>query len=172
LYCINATILALGYLLLAVLDETHNNARYGALFLIHPAALSAVVLVIGNVTDNCCGDIKKGCAAGLYQCFGATMGVATGKSGIISQLPAPPSIVCLTTLSGYLITANQAPLYRLSFWTLFAVTVFGGVLCAFMSANMYLENKRRDKKYGKPRTDYIYDFSELGEKHPYWRYLC
>jgi hypothetical protein len=80
LYCINATILALGYLLLAVLDEKHNNARYGALFLIHPAALSAVVLVIGNVTDNCCGDIKKGCAAGLYQCFGATMGVATGKS--------------------------------------------------------------------------------------------
>jgi hypothetical protein len=68
-------------------------------------------------------------------------------------------------------TANQAPLYRQSFWTLFAVTTFGGVLCLFMSINMYLENKRRDQKYGKPKTDYIYDFSELGEKHPYWRYI-
>jgi hypothetical protein len=45
--------------MLAILDESHSTARYGALFLIHPAILAAVTLTIGNVSDNCCGDIKK-----------------------------------------------------------------------------------------------------------------
>lgn len=58
-FVVLSTIAAAGYLMLALLDESHRNARYGALFLIHPGVLSAITVALGNVTDNCCGDIKK-----------------------------------------------------------------------------------------------------------------
>jgi hypothetical protein len=72
--------------------------------------------------------------------------------------------------TGYLLPAGDAPLYRKGFWSLFAVTVIGGIGALIMSLEMDWENKRRDKKFGKPRKDTIYDFSEVGEKHPYWRF--
>lgn len=40
-----------------------------------------------------------------------------------------------------------------------------------MSLEMRAENCRRDKMYGKPNRDQIYDFSEMGEKHPFWRFV-
>lgn len=98
-----------GFLMLALLDVSHNSARYGALFLIIPAIVSGISLTLANVTDNCCGDIKKvifsplqetrvlsvtwghadmvlsqACAVGLYQAFGSTMGIITGTVTFIS----------------------------------------------------------------------------------------
>lgn len=72
--------------------------------------------------------------------------------------------------TGYLLPDADAPLYRTGFWTLFGVTVLGTVLALFISVEMHAENKRRDRRFGKPREEEIYDFSEAGEKHPYWRF--
>ncbi|ODV92479.1 hypothetical protein CANCADRAFT_22840 [Tortispora caseinolytica NRRL Y-17796] len=148
IYVVNSVVACAGYLMLALIPVENQSARYGALFLVIPAILSGVVLTLGNIQDNCCGDLKKSCAVGLYQCAGSAMGIATG----------------------YILPTADAPKYLRGFWTLFAMTAFGLVLSAFTSWSMDRENKRRDKKYGKPPTDIIIDFSELGEKHPFWRY--
>ncbi|ODV92480.1 hypothetical protein CANCADRAFT_22840 [Tortispora caseinolytica NRRL Y-17796] len=149
IYVINSAVACAGYLMLALIPVENQSARYGALFLVIPAILSGVVLALGNIQDNCCGDLKKSCAVGLYQCAGSAMGIATG----------------------YILPNADAPRYHRGFWSLFAVTAFGLVLSAITSWSMDRENKRRDKKYGKPPTDIIIDFSELGEKHPFWRYV-
>jgi hypothetical protein len=93
------------------------------------------------------------------------MGIVTGTStSIMFKAATNESII------GYLLPTADAPLYRSGFWTLFGVTLFGTLLALFMSFEMRAENRRRDKKYGIPNPDQIYDFSEVGEKHPFWRY--
>lgn len=59
LFVVNCVFTLTGLLMLALLDVSHNTARYGALFLIIPAITSGVTLTIANVSDYCCGDIKK-----------------------------------------------------------------------------------------------------------------
>jgi hypothetical protein len=51
--------------MLCLLDVSQNSARYGALFLIIPSIVSGVTLTIANVSDNCCGDIKKVTLSGV-----------------------------------------------------------------------------------------------------------
>src|ERR1700744_4439911 len=98
--------------------------------------------------SNCCGDIKKGMATGLFQAFGSTMGVATG----------------------YLFPAKDAPEYKTGFWVLFACTCFTGTGSAIMTFINIRENKRRDAVTGPPPTDRVINFDEEGlmEKLPHW----
>lgn len=147
IFAVNSIFVSTGYLMLLFVPQSNTTARYGALFLIIPGIVSGVVMSIGNITDNCCGDLKKGIANGLLQACGSLMGIAVG----------------------YLVPSTDAPAYTMAYWTLFSVTAFGGVLAALMSVYFSLENKRRDKLFGKPPGEII-DFSELGEKHPYWRF--
>ena len=93
------------------------------------------------------------------------MGIVTGTySRLIFKTATNESI------TGHLLPAANAPLYRSGFWTLLGVTLFGALLALFMSFEMRAENRCRDKKYGKPNPDQIYDFSEAGEKHCFWRF--
>ncbi|KAL0937416.1 MFS transporter [Colletotrichum truncatum] len=150
LLVICSMVAATGDLLLAVLPHTAANARYGATFLILSGILSGVTLSVGNITSNCCGDIKKGIASGLFQSFGSTMGIATG----------------------YLFPSTDGPSYKTGFWTLFAATCWTGIGSAFMTFMTIRENRRRDQEFGKPPEGIIIDFEEDGqmEKHRYWRY--
>ncbi|TEA15037.1 MFS transporter prlL [Colletotrichum sidae] len=145
-----SVVAAVGDLLLAVLPHTAANARYGAIFLITSGILSGVTLSVGNITSNCCGDIKKGIATGLFQSFGSTMGIATG----------------------YLFPSTDGPSYKTGFWTLFAATCWTGVGSAFMTVVNIRENKRRDREFGNPPEGVVIDYDEDGqmENHPYWRY--
>ncbi|TDZ21365.1 MFS transporter prlL [Colletotrichum orbiculare MAFF 240422] len=145
-----SVVAAVGDLLLAVLPHTAANARYGAVFLITSGILSGVTLSVGNITSNCCGDIKKGIATGLFQSFGSTMGIATG----------------------YLFPSTDGPSYKTGFWTLFAATCWTGVGSAFMTVVNIRENKRRDREFGNPPEGVVIDYDEDGqmENHPYWRY--
>ncbi|KAF6802646.1 MFS transporter [Colletotrichum sojae] len=150
LLVICSILAATGDLLLAVLPPSAAHARYGATFLILSGILSGVTLSVGNITSNCCGDIKKGIASGLFQSFGSTMGIATG----------------------YLFPSTDGPVYKTGFWTLFAATCWTGVGSAFMTFMTIRENRRRDREYGKPPEGVVIDFDEGGqmERHPYWRY--
>lgn len=150
LLVVNSIIAATGHLILALVPTENHSVRYGATFLVTTGILSGVTLSLGNITSNCCGDIKKAVATGLYQSFGSTMGIATG----------------------YLFPSTDSPHFTKGFWTLFAATCFTGVGSAFMTLYTILENRRRDKKYGKPPIDVIIDFDEDGlmERHPHWRY--
>lgn len=150
LLVVNSIVAAVGDLVLAGLPHTANKARYGATFLVLTGILSGVTLSVGNITGNCCGDIKKGIATGLFQACGSTMGVATG----------------------YLFTASDDPGYKVGFWTLFAATCFTGVGSAVMTVLTIRENKRRDCEFGRAPEDLVVDYDEDGlmERHPYWRY--
>ncbi|GKT42573.1 major facilitator-type transporter hxnP [Colletotrichum spaethianum] len=145
-----SAVAATGDLLLAVLPHTAARARYGATFLITSGILSGVTLSVGNITSNCCGDIKKGIATGLFQSFGSTMGIATG----------------------YLFPSTDGPSYKTGFWTLFAATCWTGVGAAFVTVMNIRENRRRDRESGKPPEGVVIDYDEDGqmEQHPYWRY--
>ena len=136
--------------MLCLIPADNNHARYGATFLIVTGILSGITLSVGNITSNCCGDIKKAIAVGLFQAFGSTMGVATG----------------------YLFPQNQGPAYKIGFWVLFGTSAFTGVGSAFMTYMTIRENKRRDRLYGPPPTNVVIDFDEDGlmEQHPHWRY--
>ncbi|ANB13078.1 Tna1p [Sugiyamaella lignohabitans] len=125
LYIINTAVVLVGYLMLAVIDVENTSARYGALFLIIPGLVSGVVLSIGNITDNCCGDLKKAIATGLFQAMGSFMGIA----------------------SGYMLPATAAPKYTIGFWALFAVTLFGGLVALFQAIYYTRVNAERDRKY-------------------------
>jgi sugar phosphate permease len=150
LLVLNSIVAAIGFLMLAVLPHTSEKARYGALFLVLTGILSGVTMSVGNITSNCCGDIKKGIATGLFQACGSTMGIATG----------------------YLFPATDDPGYKTGFWTLFAATCFTGVGAAIQTVLTIRENKRRDRIHGKPPTNVVIDFDQDGlmERHPYWRY--
>ncbi|GKT62572.1 MFS general substrate transporter [Colletotrichum tofieldiae] len=145
-----SVVAATGDLLLAILPHTAASARYGATFLITSGILSGVTLSVGNITSNCCGDIKKGIATGLFQSFGSTMGIATG----------------------YLFPSTDGPSYKTGFWTLFAATCWTGIGAAFVTVMTIRENKRRDRIFGKPPKGVVIDYDEDGqmEQHPYWRY--
>ncbi|KXH25408.1 major facilitator superfamily transporter [Colletotrichum nymphaeae SA-01] len=145
-----SVVAAIGDLLLAVLPHTAASARYGATFLILSGILSGVTLSVGNITSNCCGDIKKGIATGLFQSFGSTMGIATG----------------------YLFPSTDGPSYKKGFWTLFAATCWTGVGAAFVTVMNIRENRRRNREFGKPPQGVVMDYDEDGqmENHPYWRF--
>ncbi|OQV07919.1 hypothetical protein CLAIMM_12273 [Cladophialophora immunda] len=147
---INSVVAAVGDLLLVLLPARYNHARYGATFLTLTGILSGVTLSVGNITGNCCGDIKKAIATGLFQAFGSTMGVATG----------------------YLFPQKDGPAYKTGFWVLFACTCFTGTGSAVMTFINVRENRRRDALTGPPPMDRVIDFDEGGlmEKHPHWRY--
>lgn len=150
LLVINSVVAAVGLLMLVVVATERTNVRYGATFLVLTGILSGVTLSVGNITSNCCGDIKKAMATGLFQAFGSTMGVATG----------------------YLFPATDAPSFTVGFWTLFACTCFTGCGAAVMTLVNRRENRARDAASGLPPTDRIINFDEQGlmERHPHWRY--
>ncbi|KAK2025192.1 major facilitator superfamily transporter [Colletotrichum zoysiae] len=150
LLVITSAVAAVGDLLLAILPHTAVAARYGATFLITTGILAGVTLNVGNITSNCCGDIKKAIASGLFQSFGSTMGIATG----------------------YLFPLTDSPAYKKGFWTLFGATCWTIVAAAFVTVANIRENRRRDREYGRPPQGVVIDYDEDGqmEQHPYWRY--
>ena len=121
---VNSIMACTGDLMLALVPAKHSNVRYGATFLTISGILSGVTLSVGNITGNCCGgDVKKAIAAGLFQAFGSTMGVATG----------------------YLFPQDQGPAYEIGFWVLPSTTAFTGCGSAFMTYMTISENRRRDE---------------------------
>ncbi|PSN60608.1 major facilitator superfamily transporter [Corynespora cassiicola Philippines] len=150
LLVVNSVVAATGDLMLALLPASYNHARYAATFLVITGILSGVVLSLGNITSNCCGDAKKAIANGLLQACGSTMGIATG----------------------YLFPSKDGPSYKVEFWTLFAATVWTGVGAGIVTVVNARENGRRDAMYGKGEEGVAVDFEEGGlmERHPYWRY--
>ncbi|KAK2018414.1 major facilitator superfamily transporter [Colletotrichum eremochloae] len=150
LLVVTSAVAAVGDLLLAILPHTAAAARYGATFLVTSGILSGVTLSVGNITGNCCGDIKKGIASGLFQSFGSTMGIATG----------------------YLFPLSDAPAFRKGFWTLVGATCWTVVGAAFVTVANARENRRRDREFGRPPQGVVIDYDEDGqmEQHPYWRY--
>lgn len=186
--------------MLALVPVENYHVRYGATFLVTTGILSGVTLSLGNITSNCCGDIKKAVATGLVSSpanLSRSKDPFVGLSETLSRLACISRITvlghhsygysdrCLLTSSqyqsfgstmgiatGYLFASKDAPHFTKGFWTLFAATCFTGIGSAFMTVYTVMENRRRDKKYGKPPTDIIIDFDEEGlmERHPHWRY--
>lgn len=150
LLVVMSLIAGAGDLMLVLLPIENGGGRYAGLFLVLTGILAGVTLSLGNITGNCCGDIKKGIATGLFQAFGSTMGVA----------------------SGYLFPEVDEPAFNTGFWVLFACTCFTGSGALAMTFINKRENLRRDRLHGPPPTDTVIDFDKDGlmEKHPYWRY--
>lgn len=147
---VTSTVAAVGDLMLGVLPPTASGARYAACFLVLSGILSGVLLSLGNISHNCCGDIKKGLANGLLQGFGSLVGIATG----------------------YLFPRGDDPGFKMGFWTLFGATCFTIIGSAVVTVSSIHENRRRDREFGRPPEGFVIDFDADGqmESHPYWRY--
>ena len=150
LLVVHTCIAMVGDLILVLLPIENGHGRYAGVFLIQLGILPAITLAVGNIVNNCCGDIKKGVAIGIYLATGSTMGVATG----------------------YLFPEVDEPKFTTGFWVLFACTAYCGSAALFVTIMNKRENARRDKVHGPPPTDTIPNFDEDGlmENHPQWRY--
>ena len=150
LLVLHCAVAIVGDLILVLLPIENGQGRYAGVFLIQLGILPAITLAVGNIINNCCGDIKKGVAIGLYLATGSTMGVATG----------------------YIFPETDEPAFKMGFWILVAMTSYCGLAALCMTLINIRENRRRDQIHGKPPTDRVLDFDEDGlmERHPYWRY--
>jgi nitrate/nitrite transporter NarK len=143
-------IAIVGDLILVLLPIENGHGRYAGVFLVQLGILPCITLAVGNIINNCCGDIKKGVAIGIYLSTGSTMGVATG----------------------YLFPETDEPKFTTGFWVLFALTCYVATAALFVTIMNKRENARRDTLHGKKPTDRVVDFDEDGlmERHPFWRY--
>lgn len=143
-------IAILGDLILVLLPIENGRGRYAGVFLVQLGILPCITLAVGNIINNCCGDIKKGVAIGIYLATGSTMGVATG----------------------YLFPEADQPEFTTGFWVLFGTASYVATAALVMTLINKRENMRRDKAHGKKPTDRVVNFDEDGlmEEHPFWRY--
>lgn len=144
------TLAIVGDLILVLLPIENGHGRYAGVFLVQLGILPQITCAVGNIINNCCGDIKKGIAIGIYLATGSTMGVATG----------------------YLFPETDEPEFTTGFWVLFATSTYVAVASLIMTLVNKRENMRRDRIHGKKPTDRVIDFDENGlmEQHPFWRY--
>ncbi|TFK71297.1 MFS general substrate transporter [Pluteus cervinus] len=139
-------VCAIGYLIL-LLVKTNIHARYFATFCITSGVITAVGLIISWYPHNLGSETKRATGIPLF------MSIGQGGSILGSQI----------------FPSTEGPLY------MYIVTCgleFLAALCAIILSVSYLmDNRHRDRLYGKPKPDAEVDTSVLADKAPMFRYV-
>jgi hypothetical protein len=147
----NAFIAAIGFLIMAVTTKT--AVRYFALFLCVLIFVS-VAIILAWVTNNSGTDSKR--AGGLWI-------LATGGQ-------------CGPILGTKVFPSTEGPYYRKGMWICCGFCFFVFALATTLSFLLRMENRRRDKVYGKgtgvDAFDENVDAGSLGDEAPNFRYVC
>ncbi|EJC98223.1 MFS general substrate transporter [Fomitiporia mediterranea MF3/22] len=141
-------VCAIGYLILLV-ERTNQHVRYFAVFCITSGVFAAIGLIIAWYAHNLGSETKRATGIPLFMAIGQ----------------------CGSILGSQIFPSTEGPLYIRGF----AVTCgleFLAAICSFvLSISYFLDNRRRDRLYGKPKPDAKVDTSELADKAPMFRYV-
>ncbi|KAL1754194.1 major facilitator superfamily domain-containing protein [Schizophyllum commune] len=142
---------ALGGVGYALLLSVHDNNRvkYFAAFCICSGTYTTIGIIIAWYAHNLGSESKKATGIPMFMAIGQ----------------------CGSVLGSHLFPSTQGPHYTKGFAVSCALE-FLAVLCiATLSISYRLENRSRDRKYGKPIPDASVDTSVLADKAPNFRYV-
>ncbi|GJE96543.1 MFS general substrate transporter [Phanerochaete sordida] len=140
---------AVGYLILLL--ATHNNhARYFATFCITSGTYTVIGVIIAWFSHNLGSETKRATGIPLYMAIGQ----------------------CGSVLGSHLFPASEGPRYIKGFAVSCALLFFGTVCAIILTISYRLENRRRDRKYGKVENiDATVETRDLADKAPMFRYV-
>lgn len=137
-----------GYVLLATIHTT--GVRYFATFLVCAGVFPAVALTFTWVTDNQGSASKRGAGLAIF--------------GMVGQ--------CGPILGARLFPKRDQPWYSKGMWVCAGILFGAALIASILSLCLRLQNKRRDKKFGKSDLDYVpAEVHTLGDAHPMYRYV-
>ncbi|KAB2568687.1 putative transporter [Lasiodiplodia theobromae] len=135
-----------GYVLLGLLHE--HRARYASAFLAVVGTYMAYPIVLAWIPSTFGGDTKSGVGVGVVIAVGHAVGIA----------------------ASYIYPKNQAPQYFMGNVVSSVLTFTTAVAAIAMSLLLYLENRSKDRRYGKPEVDCSIDMGADADGNPSYRY--
>ncbi|KZT03825.1 MFS general substrate transporter [Laetiporus sulphureus 93-53] len=138
----------IGYLLLLAVD--HNvHVRYFAVFCITSGTYTVIGIVIAWFAHNLGSETKKATGIPMYMAIGQ----------------------CGSILGSKIYPSTESPRYVKGLAVCCALLFVSSIVAVILSISYRLENRRRDKLYGKPDPDAMVDTSELADNAPDFRYV-
>ncbi|PCH35272.1 MFS general substrate transporter [Wolfiporia cocos MD-104 SS10] len=143
-----SAVAAVGYiLLLTVQDNVH--VRYFAVFCITGGTYTTIGVVIAWFAHNLGSETKKATGIPMYMAIGQ----------------------CGSVLGSKLFPSTEGPRYIKGFSVSCALLFLASLVAIILTVSYRLENRRRDRLYGKPGPDTVVDTSELADQAPEFRYV-
>ncbi|PIL23422.1 MFS general substrate transporter [Ganoderma sinense ZZ0214-1] len=143
-----SALAAVGYvILLAVPENVH--ARYFATFCIVSGTYTTIGVIIAWFAHNLGSETKKATGIPMYMAIGQ----------------------CGSVLGSHLYPKTEGPRYVKGFAVTCALEFLAALVAIVLTVSYRLENRRRDKLYGKPVPDATVDTLELADKAPDFRYV-
>lgn len=149
IFIASASLIAgIGYILL--LTVTSNvHVRYFATFCITSGTYSTIGLVIAWYAHNLGSETKKATGIPMFMAIGQ----------------------CGSVLGSHLFPTIEGPKYIKGFAVTCALSLLCCVCALILSFSYRLDNRKRDRLYGKPTADTKVDTYEYADKAPQFRYL-
>ncbi|KAI0760249.1 MFS general substrate transporter [Fomes fomentarius] len=138
---------AIGYaILLAV--PSNNHVRYFATFCITSGTYISIGVIIAWFAHNLGSETKKAAGLPLYMVIGQ----------------------CGSVLGSHLFPATEGPRYLKGFAVICGLSSLAAIVAVVLTISYRMENRRRDRKYGRPEYNAPVDTSVLADKAPDFRY--
>ncbi|KZP01013.1 MFS general substrate transporter [Calocera viscosa TUFC12733] len=137
-----------GYLVLCLVDPSQLHVRYFCTFLICIGTYTTIPLTVAWCPFNMASESKRSCGIPIFQSLGQ----------------------CGSILGSYIFPSAEGPRYIKGFALTCALFYLASICAAILSTYFHLENKRRDKVYGKVDRLAEVDTSELADGSPNFRY--
>ncbi|KAK7678142.1 hypothetical protein QCA50_018936 [Cerrena zonata] len=138
-----ASIGAIGYLLLLTVHE-NQHVRYFAVFCITSGTYTFIGILIAWTAHNFGSETKKATGLPMYMSIGQ----------------------CGSVLGSHIFPATEGPRYIKGFAITCALEFLAAICGIILTISYRIENKRRDKKHGRPDPDATVDTTELADKAP------
>jgi len=139
---------SIGYvLLLAVPDDEH--IRYFATFCITSGTYTTVGIIIAWFAHNLGSETKKATGIPMFNAIGQ----------------------CGSVLGSHIFPKTDGPRYIKGFAVLCGLELLAAFCAIVLTISYRIENRRRDRLYGKPVADATVDTSDLADKAPAFRYV-
>ncbi|KIM91504.1 hypothetical protein PILCRDRAFT_673 [Piloderma croceum F 1598] len=145
---VSSVVASIGYILLLTIPD-NEHARYFATFCITSGAFTTIGIVIAWFAHNLGSETKK--ATGLSM---------AGTIGL-----------CGAILGSHIFPKTEGPRYIRGFAISCGLQLLGAFCAIVLTTSYRLENRRRDRLYGKPVADARVDTTELADKAPAFRYV-
>ncbi|TFK49127.1 MFS general substrate transporter [Heliocybe sulcata] len=138
----------IGYiLLLTVANNVH--VRYFACFCITSGTYTTIGIIIAWFAHNLGSETKKATGIPMFMAIGQ----------------------CGSVLGSHIYPTTEGPRYIKGFAITCALEWLSAVICIALHISYKMENRRRDRVYGKPTPDTKIDTTELADKAPTFRYV-
>lgn len=147
-----AAVLALsgiGYTILLTVPTTSTKARYGAIFLAVSGTYTGIPLAMSWTTGNAGSETRRGVNMAMLNTIGHSMAV----------------------LGSYIYPSREGPAYTRGFAICCGFAWWGALLALLLSFLLHLENRRRDRREGKPTSDEAPNTAIHADKAEGFRYV-